>query len=72
MNQIDPGYRGLAGAYNGNVLRAPNAFIRQQQAAGKTVELELVAKRGSRRLMARGYLLRRHGVAFGIGVLGHH
>src|SRR5258707_14733375 len=30
--------RGLAGAYNGNVLRASNAFIRQQQAAGKTVD----------------------------------
>jgi F-type H+-transporting ATPase subunit gamma len=38
--------RGLAGAYNGNVLRASNAFIRQQEAAGKTVELHLVGKKG--------------------------
>src|SRR5690349_5308020 len=30
--------RGLAGAYNGIVLRAANAFVRQQEAAGKTVE----------------------------------
>src|SRR6476659_6914476 len=28
--------RGLAGAYNGSVLRAATAFIRQQEAAGKT------------------------------------
>src|SRR4028119_1996423 len=27
--------RGLAGAYNGNVLRTAGAFIRQQEAAGK-------------------------------------
>jgi F-type H+-transporting ATPase subunit gamma len=38
--------RGLAGAYNGNVLRAASAFIRQQEAAGKTVELHLVGKKG--------------------------
>jgi F-type H+-transporting ATPase subunit gamma len=38
--------RGLAGAYNGNVLRASNAFIKQQEAAGKTVDLYLVGKKG--------------------------
>jgi F-type H+-transporting ATPase subunit gamma len=38
--------RGLAGAYNGSVLRAANAFIRQQEAAGKTVELFLSGKKG--------------------------
>jgi F-type H+-transporting ATPase subunit gamma len=38
--------RGLAGAYNGNVLRASNAFIKQQEAAGKTVDLYVVGKKG--------------------------
>ncbi len=38
--------RGLAGAYNGNVLRASNAFIKKQEAAGKTVDLYLVGKKG--------------------------
>jgi len=38
--------RGLAGAYNGSVLRAANAFIKQQVAAGKTVELYLSGKKG--------------------------
>jgi F-type H+-transporting ATPase subunit gamma len=38
--------RGLAGAYNGNVLRAASAFLRQQEAAGKTVELYVVGKKG--------------------------
>src|SRR3954463_5703532 len=38
--------RGLAGAYNGNVLRAANNFIRQQEAAGKTVDLYVVGKKG--------------------------
>src|ERR671921_679899 len=31
--------RGLAGAYNGSVLRLANAFIREQEAKGNTVEL---------------------------------
>src|SRR6185503_18747117 len=31
--------RGLAGAYNGNVLRAAVAFIRKQEAAGKSSDL---------------------------------
>jgi len=39
--------RGLAGAYNGNVLRAANAFIRQQEAAGKTVDLYVAGKKGA-------------------------
>lgn len=38
--------RGLAGAYNGNVLRAATAFIRQQEAAGKTVDLFVAGKKG--------------------------
>lgn len=38
--------RGLAGAYNGNVLRAAGAFMRQQEAAGNTVELHAVGKKG--------------------------
>jgi F-type H+-transporting ATPase subunit gamma len=38
--------RGLAGAYNGNVLRASNAFIKQQEAEGKTVELYVAGKKG--------------------------
>jgi F-type H+-transporting ATPase subunit gamma len=38
--------RGLAGAYNGNVLRTANAFMKQQEAAGKTVELHIVGKKG--------------------------
>src|SRR5688500_9648882 len=38
--------RGLAGAYNGSVLRAANVFIREQEAAGKTVDLYVVGKKG--------------------------
>jgi F-type H+-transporting ATPase subunit gamma len=38
--------RGLAGAYNGSVLRASSAFIRQQEAAGKTIELYVSGKKG--------------------------
>jgi len=38
--------RGLAGAYNGSVLRAANAFIKQQDAAGKTIELHVAGKKG--------------------------
>jgi F-type H+-transporting ATPase subunit gamma len=39
--------RGLAGAYNGNVLRAAQQFIRQQEAAGKTIELYVTGKKGA-------------------------
>lgn len=38
--------RGLAGAYNGNVLRTANIFLREQQAAGKTVDLYVAGKKG--------------------------
>jgi F-type H+-transporting ATPase subunit gamma len=38
--------RGLAGAYNGSVLRAAGAFIRQQEQEGKTVELHVAGKKG--------------------------
>ena len=38
--------RGLAGAYNGSVLRAANHFIRQQEAAGKAVDLYVSGKKG--------------------------
>src|SRR5881392_1368134 len=38
--------RGLAGAYNGNVLRASIAFIRQQESAGKTIDLYVAGKKG--------------------------
>jgi F-type H+-transporting ATPase subunit gamma len=38
--------RGLAGAYNGSVLRAANLFIREQEAAGKTIDLYVAGKKG--------------------------
>jgi F-type H+-transporting ATPase subunit gamma len=38
--------RGLAGGYNGNVLRTANAFIRSQEAAGKTIDLYVAGKKG--------------------------
>ena len=38
--------RGLAGAYNGSVLRTATAFIREQEAAGKTIDLYVVGKKG--------------------------
>ncbi len=38
--------RGLAGAYNGNVLRKATAFLREQEAAGKTVDLHVCGKKG--------------------------
>ncbi|MGA2497452.1 MAG: ATP synthase F1 subunit gamma [Tepidisphaeraceae bacterium] len=38
--------RGLAGAYNGNVLRKAIAFIHQQEEAGKTVDLYVCGKKG--------------------------
>jgi len=37
--------RGLAGAYNGNVLRKSNAFVREREAAGETVELQVIGKK---------------------------
>ncbi len=38
--------RGLAGAYNGSVLRAANAFLKAQEAAGKTIDLYVSGKKG--------------------------
>lgn len=38
--------RGLAGAYNGNVLRAASTFIREQESQGKSIELYLAGKKG--------------------------
>ncbi len=38
--------RGLAGAYNGSILRMANAFIREREAAGKKIELYVVGKKG--------------------------
>jgi F-type H+-transporting ATPase subunit gamma len=38
--------RGLAGAYNGSILRAAAAFIRQQEAAGKAIDLYVSGKKG--------------------------
>jgi F-type H+-transporting ATPase subunit gamma len=38
--------RGLAGAYNGSVLRASNHFIREQEAAGKKIDLYVAGKKG--------------------------
>src|SRR5256885_1034204 len=38
--------RGLAGAYNGSVLRAATAFIRQQEAAGNAIDLYVAGKKG--------------------------
>ena len=38
--------RGLAGAYNGSVLRASTAFIRQQEAAGNAIDLYITGKKG--------------------------
>ncbi|MDP9173148.1 MAG: ATP synthase F1 subunit gamma [Planctomycetota bacterium] len=38
--------RGLAGAYNGSVLRAAGHFLREQEAAGKKIDLYVVGKKG--------------------------
>jgi F-type H+-transporting ATPase subunit gamma len=38
--------RGLAGAYNGSVLRAANHYIKAQESAGNKVELYLSGKKG--------------------------
>src|SRR5688500_8879421 len=39
--------RGLAGAYNGTVLRTATAFLRQQEAAGRNVDLYVAGKKGA-------------------------
>jgi F-type H+-transporting ATPase subunit gamma len=38
--------RGLAGAYNGSVLRAAGHFIREQEGAGKKIDLYVAGKKG--------------------------
>ncbi len=38
--------RGLAGAYNGSVLRNAGAFIKKQEAAGNAIDLYVVGKKG--------------------------
>src|SRR5271168_5034676 len=38
--------RGLAGAYNGSVLRAANIYIKEQEAAGKKIDLYVSGKKG--------------------------
>ena len=38
--------RGLAGAYNGSVLRAANQFVRSEDAAGRPVDLYVSGKKG--------------------------
>jgi len=38
--------RGLAGAYNGSVLRAANHYIKAQESAGKKIDLYLSGKKG--------------------------
>jgi F-type H+-transporting ATPase subunit gamma len=38
--------RGLAGAYNGSVLRMANTFLKTQESAGKTIELYVSGKKG--------------------------
>src|SRR5947208_12025338 len=37
--------RGLAGAYNGNVMRTANQFVRQQEAAAKQTDLYVAGKK---------------------------
>ena len=39
--------RGLAGAYNGNVLRLASSFIKRQESQGKQVDLYVVGKKGA-------------------------
>jgi F-type H+-transporting ATPase subunit gamma len=39
--------RGLAGAYNGNVIRAASHFIRAQESAGKSIDLYITGKKGA-------------------------
>lgn len=38
--------RGLAGAYNGNVLRTASAFVKQQEALGNSIDLYIAGKKG--------------------------
>jgi F-type H+-transporting ATPase subunit gamma len=38
--------RGLAGAYNGSVLRAANTFVKSEEAAGRSLDLYVSGKKG--------------------------
>jgi F-type H+-transporting ATPase subunit gamma len=38
--------RGLAGSYNGSIIRAATQFLRQQQAAGRQIDLYVSGKKG--------------------------
>jgi F-type H+-transporting ATPase subunit gamma len=38
--------RGLAGAYNGSILRAANIYLKEQEAAGKKIDLYVSGKKG--------------------------
>jgi F-type H+-transporting ATPase subunit gamma len=46
--------RGLAGAYNANVLKVAEATIREEEQAGREVELYLVGRKGSGYFTYRG------------------
>jgi F-type H+-transporting ATPase subunit gamma len=39
--------RGLAGAYNSNVLRTATSFLREQEAAGKQIDLYVIGKKAA-------------------------
>lgn len=46
--------RGLCGAFNTNILRAVAEFVKQQQAAGRTVQLQPIGNKAVDGLAARG------------------
>jgi len=46
--------RGLAGAYNANVLKVAERTIREEEAAGRTVDLYVVGKKGTGYFTYRG------------------
>ncbi len=46
--------RGLAGAYNANVLKVADRTIREEEAAGRTVDLYVVGKKGAGYYAYRG------------------
>src|SRR5688500_17822874 len=49
--------RGLAGAYNGNVLRRAEQFIKQAESEGKTVKVTAIGKRARDNKFLRKYML---------------
>ena len=46
--------RGLAGAYNSNVLKAAERTVKEEEAAGRTVELYVVGRKGKSYFSYRG------------------